>query len=247
MPTFNERENLPLIVSRLRHAAPQVDLLVVDDNSPDGTGAYADELAGSDRAVHVLHRESKRGLGAAYIAGMRWALAQGYEVVVEMDADGSHRPEQLQRLLDAIEHADLVVGSRWVPGGEIENWPARRRVLSRGGSAYSRVALGVPTRDATGGYRAFRASALEEIRLEEVTSQGYCFQIDMLRRTYAAGLTVVEVPITFVEREFGASKMTGGIVLEAMVRVAGWGIADLPKRWTTRRRRALSGAGAGDE
>ncbi|MFJ3488448.1 polyprenol monophosphomannose synthase [Leifsonia aquatica] len=245
MPTFDERENLASIARRLRQAAPDVDLLVVDDNSPDGTGALADELALADASISVLHRPGKGGLGAAYQAGMRWALEHGYDVVVEMDADGSHQPEQLHRLLTAVARADLVLGSRWVAGGEVENWPRRRRILSRGGSAYSRFALGVPARDVTGGYRAFRADALERIRFEDVQSQGYCFQIDMLRRTYAAGLTVVEVPITFVERQYGASKMTGGIVAEAMLRVAGWGIAGLPTRWRSPRGTVGVGTGGG--
>ncbi|CAM5418171.1 polyprenol monophosphomannose synthase [Leifsonia shinshuensis] len=231
MPTYNEQENLRSMVGRLRAAVPDAHLLVVDDDSPDGTGVTADELAASDEAVHVLHRAGKAGLGAAYRAGMRWALDAGYDVVVEMDADGSHQPEQLSRLLDAVGPADVVLGSRWVAGGGTENWPFRRRLLSRGGSTYARIALGVPARDVTGGYRAFTAEALEAIGFEDVASQGYCFQIDMLRRAYGAGLRVTEVPITFVERVHGASKMSGAIVVEAMVRVTGWGITGLPARW----------------
>ena len=192
----------------------------------------------------VLHRAGKEGLGAAYRDGMRWALAAGYDRIVEMDADGSHRPEELHRLLEAIETADVVLGSRWVPGGGVENWPASRRLLSRGGSAYSRLALGVPVKDVTGGYRAFTARALERIRFSDVASQGYCFQIDMLRRAYDEGLRIVEVPITFVEREHGASKMTTGIVVEAMLRVTGWGITGLPHRF--RRRPEPTDAGRGD-
>jgi dolichol-phosphate mannosyltransferase len=165
---------------------------------------------------------------------MQWGLAAGYDRIVEMDADGSHRPEELHRLLEAIESADVVLGSRWVPGGGVENWPMSRRLLSRGGSAYSRLALGVPVKDVTGGYRAFTAAALARIRFTDVESQGYCFQIDMLRRAYNAGLRIVEVPITFVEREHGASKMTSGIVAEAMIRVTGWGITGLPRRFRRR-------------
>ena len=249
IPTYNERENVQTIVARVRAATPEADVLVVDDNSPDGTGALADALAAADPGVHVLHRAGKDGLGAAYRDGMRWALDAGYGRIVEMDADGSHQPEQLRRLLDGLRSetaspaeaaqeagADVVLGSRWVPGGGVENWPAHRRLLSRGGSAYSRIALGVPARDVTGGYRAFTADALRRIRFADVESQGYCFQIDMLRRAYDAGLTVAEVPITFVERERGASKMTGGIVAEAMLRVTVWGITGLPARFRRRRR-----------
>ena len=238
IPTYNESENVASIVGRVRAATPDVDVLVVDDNSPDGTGEIAEALAAGDENVHVLHRAGKNGLGTAYREAMRWALDAGYTRVVEMDADGSHQPEQLPRLLAALRPdgeavgagagADLVLGSRWVPGGGVENWPAHRRLLSRGGSTYSRLALGIPARDVTGGYRAFTAEALNRIHFSDVHSQGYCFQIDMLRRAYDAGLTVAEVPITFVEREHGASKMTGGIVAEAMLRVTGWGITGLP-------------------
>ncbi|MFK3672512.1 polyprenol monophosphomannose synthase [Leifsonia aquatica] len=240
IPTYNERENVGPIVGRVRASVPSAEVLVVDDNSPDGTGEIADALAATDANVHVLHRAGKDGLGAAYREGMRWALDAGYDRIVEMDADGSHRPEELSRLLDALRGsepgtgADLVLGSRWVPGGGVVNWPARRRLLSRGGSAYSRIALGVPVRDVTGGYRAFTADALGRIHFADVESQGYCFQIDMLRRAYRAGLSVAEVPITFVEREHGASKMTGGIVAEAMLRVTGWGITGLPARFRRR-------------
>jgi dolichol-phosphate mannosyltransferase len=260
VPTYNERENVTTIVARVRAAAPEVEILVVDDNSPDGTGELADALAEGDAMVHVLHRAGKEGLGAAYRDGMRWALDSGYARIVEMDADGSHQPEELHRLLDALrpEHpetagpsgaatsgADVVLGSRWVPGGGVENWPAHRRLLSRGGSTYSRAALGIPARDVTGGYRAFTADALRRIHFADVESQGYCFQIDMLRRAYEAGLHVSEVPITFVERTHGASKMTGGIIAEAMLRVTGWGIAGLPARLRRRPQPAATSQGAG--
>jgi dolichol-phosphate mannosyltransferase len=240
IPTYNESENVASIVGRVRSATPEVEVLVVDDNSPDGTGEIAEALAADDAKIHVLHRAGKNGLGTAYREAMRWALDAGYTRIVEMDADGSHQPEQLPRLLSALRPAgdaagngtgaDLVLGSRWVPGGGVENWPSHRRLLSRGGSTYSRLALGIPARDVTGGYRAFTAEALNRIHFADVHSQGYCFQIDMLRRAYDAGLTVAEVPITFVEREHGASKMTGGIVAEAMLRVTGWGITGLPTR-----------------
>lgn len=224
IPTYNERLNLPLIVQRVRAATPDADVLVVDDNSPDGTGELADSLAAEDEHVHVLHRMVKDGLGAAYIAGFHWSLDRGYDVIVEMDADGSHRPEQLSRLLDALHDADLAIGSRWVRGGEVRNWPLSREVLSRGGNTYARLMLGIDLHDATAGYRAFRRTALEKIGLDEVDSRGYCFQIDMALRAVRAGLRVVEVPITFVERELGASKMNGGIVAEAMWRVTQWGV-----------------------
>jgi glycosyltransferase involved in cell wall biosynthesis len=224
IPTYNERENLESIVARVRAATPDVDILVADDNSPDGTGAIADELAATDESVHVLHRAGKQGLGAAYLAGFSWGLERGYDVLVEMDADGSHQPEQLPRLLEATGRADVVLGSRWVPGGRVENWPAHRMILSRGGNTYTRMALGIPLRDATGGYRAFRRSALEALDLHDVASQGYCFQVDLAWRAVQRGLRVVEVPITFVERVRGDSKMSGSIVRESLTRVTVWGL-----------------------
>ncbi len=230
IPTYNERENLPLMVARVLRNNPGVDILVVDDNSPDGTGAVASALASSHDRVHVLHRAGKEGLGAAYRAGFDWGLDAGFDRLVEMDADGSHRPEELPRLLAALDTADIVLGSRWTPGGAVENWPLRRRMLSRGGSLYARIALGLPVRDVTGGYRAFTADALRTIRYRSVTSQGYCFQIDMLWRAYKAGLRVSEVPITFVERVHGVSKMSSGIVREAIGRVTVWGLKGLPAR-----------------
>lgn len=231
VPTYNERENLTGIVHRLRSAAPDATVLVVDDASPDGTGALAERLAAADPLVRVLHRPAKDGLGAAYRDGFRWALVAGFDVVVEMDADGSHQPEQLHRLTTAIEAgADVALGSRWIPGGGVENWPARRRLLSRAGSGYARIALGLRMQDVTGGYRAFTADALRRIRFMDAQSQGYCFQIDMLWRAIGAGLRVDEVPITFVERVHGRSKMTADIVVEAMLRVTAWGVASLPSR-----------------
>ena len=224
VPTYNERENIEIIASRLHAAVPSADLLVVDDNSPDGTGALADGLADAHDWVHVLHRQGKEGLGAAYVAGFAWARDKGYDVVVEMDADGSHAPEQLPRLLAALESADLVLGSRWVPGGEVRNWPKSRELLSRGGNAYTRVALGLPLRDATGGYRAYRRTVLDPLLDQGVASQGYCFQVDLAWQVWRAGHRVVEVPITFVERERGESKMSRAIVAEALWRVTVWGV-----------------------
>ena len=223
IPTYNEAENLPLIVQRVRTAVPTVDILVADDNSPDGTGDIADELAAADASVKVMHRQGKEGLGAAYLAGFAWAIDNGYDAVVEMDADGSHQPEQLPRLLKALEDADLVLGSRWVPGGAVQNWPKSREFLSRGGSTYTRLALGIDVHDATGGYRAFRTSALKALNLEQVESAGYCFQIDLAWRALQAGLNIREVPITFVERAIGESKMSQSIVAEALWRVTVWG------------------------
>jgi dolichol-phosphate mannosyltransferase len=225
IPTYNELENLPLILNRLFEAVPTAHSLVVDDSSPDGTGDVADKLAAEDPRIQVMHRTEKTGLGAAYVAGFRWALDAGYDVLVEMDADGSHAPEQLPRLLAALAHADLVLGSRWVPGGQVVNWPASRKILSRGGNVYTRLALGIELHDATGGYRAYRRQVLKTIDLSSIASQGYCFQVDLAWRAVQAGFRVTEVPITFAERERGESKMSGNIVREALLRVTEWGVA----------------------
>ncbi|MCZ3387085.1 MAG: polyprenol monophosphomannose synthase [Actinomycetia bacterium] len=225
IPTYNERESLPPIVQRVGAATPDVYILVVDDNSPDGTGELADSVAESDDHVQVLHRTAKNGLGAAYLAGFRWGMARGFGVLVEMDADGSHRPEHLPAMLDALQDADAVIGSRWVPGGGVVNWPRHRRWLSQGGNRYIQAMLGLDVNDATAGYRAYRRGALEKMDLSTVASQGYCFQIDLTRRAAAAGLRIVEVPITFVEREQGDSKMSGMIVAEALWRVTQWGVS----------------------
>ncbi|GAB3794511.1 polyprenol monophosphomannose synthase [Humibacter antri] len=230
IPTYNEAQNIAWIVGRVRSSVPKATVLIVDDASPDGTGDIADELATGDIAIRVLHRAGKEGLGAAYRAGMRWALERGHDVIVEMDADGSHRPEDLPPMLAALNTADVIVGSRWVPGGGVVGWPFYRKAISRCGSAYARFALGVPVRDMTGGYRVFTADALERIDLDAVLSQGYCFQIDMLWHAQVAGLRIKEVPITFPERERGSSKMSSGIVVEAMLRVTGWAIGSLPAR-----------------
>jgi dolichol-phosphate mannosyltransferase len=235
IPTYNESESLPGVIERLRRAVPDADVLIADDNSPDGTGLLADELAAHDSHIHVLHRAGKEGLGKAYLAGFAWGLERDYEVLVEMDADGSHRPEELPRLLAQMPHADVVLGSRWVPGGAVVNWPASRRLLSQGGSLYTRMALGIPTRDATGGYRAYRASALASLDLATVESNGYCFQIDLLWRALQRGLVVREVPITFGEREAGTSKMSNRIVREALLNVTRWGASH---RWAQVSRRS---------
>ena len=222
IPTYNEADNVGPIVDRVRRAVPPAEVLVADDDSPDGTGALADRLAAADGRVHVLHRAGKQGLGAAYVAGFRWARERGYDAVVGMDADGSHAPEELPRLLDAARDADVVVGSRWTRGGAVVNWPWHRRVLSRGGNLYTRLALGMPVSDATGGYRVYRVAALRRLDVQTAVSQGYSFQVEMLWRAHQAGLRTAEVPITFAERRHGASKMSPVIVGEALWRVTLW-------------------------
>jgi dolichol-phosphate mannosyltransferase len=237
IPTYNERDNIEPLLARLHAAVPEADALIVDDGSPDGTGELADKLAADDPRVRVLHRTAKAGLGAAYLAGFAVALQGEHRVVVEMDADGSHAPEDLPALLAALsgpDGADVVLGSRYVPGGQVVNWPAYRNWISRTGNLYSRLALGVQIRDITGGYRAFRREVLEALTLQEVESQGYCFQIDLAWRAVQAGFRVVEVPITFTERERGASKMSNAIVAEALWKVTEWGAE---RRWRRLRRR----------
>lgn len=219
IPTYDERENIADIVRSVRHE--DVDVLVADDASPDGTGEIADALAEADPRVHVLHRAGKEGLGKAYIDAFGWGLARGYTHLVEMDADGSHRPEQLGALLAraaAPDAPDLVIGSRWVPGGEVVNWPWHRELLSRGGNLYVKLWLGLPAADATAGFRVYRREILERIDLGDVGSAGYYFQVEMTRQTALAGGAVVEVPISFVERTRGESKMSKAIVKEAMIR-----------------------------
>jgi dolichol-phosphate mannosyltransferase len=243
IPTYNEADNVRIIVDRVRRAVPLADVLIADDNSPDGTGRVADEMAAGDPRIHVLHRAGKQGLGAAYVAGFGWARERGYDAVVEMDADGSHAPEELPRLLDALRDADGVIGSRWITGGSVVNWPKRREILSRGGNIYTRLALGMPIKDATGGYRAYRMPLLDKIEIDSVASQGYCFQVDITRRAHRAGFRLVEVPIRFAERERGASKMSGNIVREALWRVTLWGAQDRAasvRRLLSRRRAGAS-------
>ncbi|MDF1705104.1 MAG: polyprenol monophosphomannose synthase [Aeromicrobium sp.] len=242
VPTYDEAESLPRLLDGLAVHAPTVDVLVVDDASPDGTGIIADRLARRDERVHVLHRPGKLGLGVAYRAGFAWALARDYDVIVEMDADGSHRPQDLPVLLTELARdapgtgADLVLGSRWVPGGGVVNWPWYRKLISRGGTWYAQQALGLSVSDVTGGFRAFRRATLERLPLDEVSSQGYCFQVDLVRRVLEADMTVSEVPITFVERTRGRSKMSGSIVREALWKVTLWGV----ERRVRRFRRALT-------
>jgi dolichol-phosphate mannosyltransferase len=224
IPTYNEADNIRLITERVRRAVPSVDILVADDNSPDGTGDIADEISAADDHIFVLHRPGKEGLGAAYVAGFAWAKNKGYDAVVEMDADGSHAPEELHKLLDALRGTDAVLGTRYIPGGSVHNWPVHRLLLSRGGNIYIRMALGMPFKDATGGYRAYRMPVLDRIDVATVASQGYSFQVELAWRAYRHGFRVVEVPITFTERERGASKMSTNIFREQLLRVTVWGV-----------------------
>ncbi len=216
IPTYNEIENVDMITSRLRAATPDVHILVVDDNSPDGTGRRADELAASDEHIHVLHRTGKEGLGAAYLAGFAWGLDAGYDVLVEFDADGSHAPEDLPRVLAALDGADMVKGSRWVKGGSVVNWPKSREILSRGGGLYTRLWLGIPVRDITGGFNAFHADTLRKALQNPIDKHGYGIQRDLTWAVHRGGGRIVEVPITFRERERGDSKMDSTVVKEAM-------------------------------
>lgn len=226
IPTYDEREALPGTLSRLRAAVPEAHVLVVDDSSPDGTGQWAESIAAQDPAVHVLHRAGKQGLGPAYLAGFAWGLERGYRLLGEMDADASHRPEQLPGLLEAVRRgADLAIGSRWIPGGAVHDWPVHRLILSRGANLYVRLLMGLGVSDATAGFRVFRAELLERLVAEDIASQGYCFQVDMTRRARDLGAVIAEVPIDFDERTEGASKMSSDIVREALVKVTLWGLA----------------------
>ncbi|MFP3712222.1 polyprenol monophosphomannose synthase [Puerhibacterium sp. TATVAM-FAB25] len=248
VPTYDERESLPGTLAALREHVPDVDVLVVDDASPDGTGELADAIAAADPAVHVLHRRGKGGLGAAYVAGFGWGLERGYAVLVEMDADGSHRAVDLPRLLAraaAPDRPDLVVGSRWVRGGSVVNWPWYRELLSRGGNTYVRLVLGMQVRDATAGFRAYPAETLRRIDLASVESHGYCFQVDMTWRVVRAGGRVAEVPITFVERVAGTSKMSRAIVAEALTKTTAWGLAHRGRQLRGLAARLRGGRGVG--
>lgn len=227
IPTFNEKENLPLIVDRVKNAEPdRVDILIVDDNSPDGTGVIADELAAANPRIHVLHREGKGGLCGAYIEGFRWGLSRDYTVLCEMDADGSHAPEQLHRLLDQVDQgADLVIGARYVRGGKTVNWPWYRWALSKGGNLYISLALGAGLSDMTAGYRAYRRELIESFDLDELSNAGYIFQVDLAWRAVQSGADVREVPITFTERVIGESKLSGSFVKDSLSVVTKWGLA----------------------
>lgn len=227
VPTYNEAESIRSIIARIRTAVPEADVLVLDDASPDGTGRIADALAAADPGVRVVHRPTKAGLGAAYLDGFARAAAEGYDAVVEIDADGSHDPAELPTMLELLRStpADLVIGSRWVPGGSVVNWPGHRRSISRAGNRYARWMLRSRIRDITAGFRAYRVSALAGLDRSAVSSQGYCFQVELAWRIESAGGRVVEHPITFVERATGRSKMGAGIVIEALARVTAWGVS----------------------
>ena len=224
VPTYNEAHTIESAVGGILEFAPEVDVLVVDDNSPDGTGAVADRLAESDARVQVLHRTSKQGLGPAYLAGFELAMARGYLWVVEMDADGSHRPKDLPKLLDQKDKADLVIGSRYVLGGEVVNWPAHRQLISRFGNFYARFMLGSKVRDITAGFRVYRTSLLQRINLHQVIAKGYAFQVQLTMLSENLGARIIEVPITFVERSEDQSKMTKSIVFEAFWLVTKWSL-----------------------
>lgn len=227
MPTYNEAQSISGIVRNLLNTVGEIDLLIVDDNSPDGTGKIADEFAASNPRVHVLHRTEKNGLGPAYLAGFAWAFEKGYEFVVEMDADGSHRAEDLPKLLVRAPFNDLVIGSRWVKGGTVVNWPLSRQIISRTGNTYARLMLRTGIKDITAGFRVYRSTFLQALDLANIASAGYSFQVELAWRTFRANGRIEEVPITFVEREHGASKMSNKIVIEALWRVTKWGFEAL--------------------
>jgi dolichol-phosphate mannosyltransferase len=227
MPTYNEAESIRGMVDRVRRSVPEADLLIIDDGSPDGTGTIADDLSASDDRVSVRHRAAKSGLGSAYLLGFGVAAEQGYDAVVEIDADGSHDPAELPAMLALLEKrgADLVIGSRWVDGGAVVNWPWARRAISKSGNRYAKWMLRSSIRDLTAGFRTYRTAALRGLDRAVVSSQGYCFQVELAWRVERAGGVVLEHPITFVERTTGSSKMGPAIVAEALVRVTGWGVA----------------------
>ena len=227
MPTYNESESLRTTIAALFEHNPDVSLLVIDDNSPDGTGEIADALAKENPRVSVLHRAGKEGLGRAYLAGFEWGLEKGYRLLVEMDADGSHRAQDLPKLLTAAADSDLVIGSRWIRGGAVENWPKSRQLISRLGNLYARIALRCKVRDLTAGFRVYRAEVLKNLPLSQIRAQGYGFQVELAWRTLRAGFNVKEVPIVFVERAEGHSKMNSKIVIEALLLTSWWGLKSL--------------------
>jgi len=224
IPTYQESENINSIINRVFASNPAVEVLVVDDSSPDGTANLVQQMMTANSQIHLLSNTTKAGLGKAYVAGFKWGLDRNFEVFVEMDADGSHAPEELNSLLEKLDFCDVSLGSRWVPGGKIENWPLSRQWLSKGGNFYTRIMLGFEVQDATGGYRAYRRKVLEAIDLDSIESQGYCFQVDMVRRALALNFKICETPIVFTEREAGNSKMSKTIVIEAFSRIGIWGL-----------------------
>lgn len=228
MPTFNEREVLETSVTKILEAEPGVDLMIIDDASPDGTGEIADKLASVHSRVSVLHRKAKDGLGKAYAQGFQVALERGYERIVQMDADGSHQAQDLHKLLDSA--ADLVIGSRWVSGGEVKNWPTHRLWISRAGNAYARFAIGSHVKDVTAGYRVYSAELVQKLPLDRIQAHGYGFQVEMTRLAMQLGASITEVPISFIEREGGRSKMTWGIIIEAFALCTKWLVMRLARR-----------------
>lgn len=220
MPTFNEIDNLSKTVSELKKYCPDVDLLIIDDDSPDGTGQIADSLC--DSKVFVMHRSGKAGLGSAYVAGFDWALSRSYELVIEMDADGSHRAQDLPKLIAMTDEADLVLGARWIPGGAVIGWPRYRNLISQFGNFYARILLRTKLKDMTSGFRVYRSTELRKIAYRQVAARGYAFQVEMALLAYRAGMKIVEAPITFVERTKGSSKMSTSIVFEAFWLVTKW-------------------------
>jgi len=227
LPTYNEKDSLEETVSQLLTAQPNVSVLIVDDASPDGTGAIANSLSENDARISVLHRSQKAGLGPAYLAGFEIGLGEGYELLVEMDADGSHQAQDLAILLNAAQSADLVIGSRWIAGGSVENWPKRRQLISRVGNTYARLLLGSKIKDLTAGFRVYRAELLSRVIHEDLAAHGYAFQVELAWRCERSGASVVEVPITFIEREHGTSKMSSAIVREALWLITTWGFRRL--------------------
>jgi dolichol-phosphate mannosyltransferase len=228
MPTFNEREILETSVRKLFEAQPRVDLMIIDDSSPDGTGEIADRIAAEDYRVSVLHRKTKDGLGKAYAQGFQVALGRGYDRIVQMDADGSHQAQDLNKLLDS--DANLVIGSRWASGGEVKNWPIHRLWISRAGNTYARFAIGSKVKDVTAGYRIYSAELLEKLPLNKIQAHGYGFQVEMTRLAMQLGASITEVPISFIEREGGRSKMTWGIIIEAFALCSKWLVMRLARR-----------------
>jgi dolichol-phosphate mannosyltransferase len=245
IPTYNEIDSIEQVIAKVLAADPRAAVLVVDDSSPDGTGELVAGLAAAEPRVHLLRRGGKQGLGAAYRAGFAWGIQRGYDALVEMDADMSHPPERLPALLDGLDRADLVIGSRYIPGGATVRWSPLRKLISRGGNAYVRLALGLPVHDATAGYRAYRREVLEALPVSAVASNGYCFQVEMAHRTWREGFRVIEVPITFTERASGVSKMSQRIVLEALLRVAAWAVTGGRHRARQRHPRSVASTQAG--
>ncbi len=243
IPTYNEADSVEEVLDRVLAVDARVDVLVVDDGSPDGTAKLVTARMDGGPRVQLLERDAKLGLGAAYRAGFAWGLARGYDALVEMDADLSHPPERLPALLDALAGADLAIGSRYVPGGRTVNWSKLREAISRGGNVYVRLALGVPVHDATAGYRAYRREVLEALPVEAVQSNGYCFQVEMAHRTWREGFQVVELPITFTERASGVSKMSRQIVAEALWRVTVWAVTGGRRRRRGRHPASVAAAG----